>query len=234
MKRKFILFLMLIPLLIIAQEDSSSNENKPLSIGISFSPNYDNNQKIFFGGVNPVGQVESSNLLQGFNTGIIFRYQVLEKLEVELGFQFSRRAYWAKDISYFNSNQIGNLDFGIREHYFEMPILLNYTVIKKKYFFYMSAGASINDFLYYDNVQKIEYINGDKQRIVYTPDASGIENELTYSAIGGFGVGREIKDKISVRAQPIIRYDITHIIENTTSSEAIFSIGLNLSCALRL
>ncbi len=208
---------------------------------MNFSPNYSyrtlNNSDEFgyIGGLDVAIREGLDDPSFGFNTGIAAQYSILENLEVELGVQFSRQTHIFKDVSLidFDSyDNIGKADNQFRYHYLEIPLRLNYRVINKKVFAYITAGVSLNQYLYSESKSWITYNNGDEKVVI--SDLEIIDyNKMVFGLIGGVGVGYHLSERFNIRAEPLYRYSITPLAD-APIEQRNYSIGCQFGIYISL
>ncbi|MFA7273859.1 MAG: outer membrane beta-barrel protein [Crocinitomicaceae bacterium] len=214
MKKTIVLLAILLPLLCAAQ-DSLVKKSK-FSFGVNFSPNYSSNtlnyDKQWQPYVDAVQQNEKPAF--GFNTGLSARYHVLDKLELELGVQYARQTRSFKSIALtdMNGQPLGKVDFQNRFNYLEIPVRVNYLLIKNKFFGYITAGASLNVFLNDQAKSWLTFDSGYKE-VQTAPTGYLFINKSTISLIGGFGIGYHLSDKLNIRFEPLFRYSLTPVAE---------------------
>ncbi|NEN25549.1 PorT family protein [Cryomorpha ignava] len=232
MKKLIAILILLIPFIGHGQE--SINEQSRFSVGVNFSPNFSYRTLSYPERLEPL--VEAREKYEhpslGFNTGIAARYLIIPNLEVELGLQFSSQTNMFKNDPLSDPTGEGSpgvANYQLRFHYLEIPLRLNYRVIDKKFFGYITAGATLNQFLYDKSITRITYSNGDKVAI-----ASGITdfNKKTIGLIGGVGVGYHINPRFNIRVEPLFRYSLTALAE-TPIDQNIYSIGCQMGLIMR-
>lgn len=237
MKKLILCLILIIPIISIAQE--TENKTNRLSFGLNFSPNYsyrtlsydDDNQSI--SSIIDL-RTEDEYPSFGFNTGLAVQYLLSNKLELELGFQFSRQAHIIKNIAYKDAidEPVGVADFNYRYHYLEMPIRLNYLLTYNKFFSYLSGGFSVNQFLNDKSKLEISYYDWSSE----TKDVnSGIVDftKTGLSVLAGVGVGYHVNEKLNVRAEPLFRYSLTPLAD-TPIKQYNYSIGCQIGLFMKL
>lgn len=210
MKNRIAIIILLIPFMSHGQE--LINEQSRFSVGVNFSPNYSYRILSYPEEMQPWVEAREKNEHPsfGFNTGIVARYLILPYLEVELGLQFSRQTNSFKNVPYTDreGRDAGEADIQYRFHYIEIPLRLNYIVIDKKFFGYITAGASVNQFLDDKAKTQLLFNNGDKD-VINSETGFTDFNKTCFGLIGGFGVGYHITPKFNIRAEPLFRYSLT-------------------------
>jgi len=102
--------------------------------------------------------------------------------------------------------------------YYEVPVIVNYTVIDRKLSMSVSGGLSAN-ILYGNNV----YVQNDNNRYELDAESDDLEN-MNYSGILGIGLEYPIVSKLNFNFQPTLRYSLSPI--NGSGSVYPYSFGL--------
>jgi len=210
MKKLIIIYFLLTPFLLFAQE--SAIKNNRFSIGLITSPNYsfriveaqDNSLQDYADMTN-----DATLPALGFNTGIVAQYLILKNVEIQIGLQFSRRSHARKQVPFRDNpgTVLGLADLQYRYHYLELPLQVNYRIVNKKFFSYISAGVSIN-YLLTDRIKmSYTYNNGDME-VLKSNTASSDFNNSVVSVLGGIGIGYNINEKLNLRLEPLFRYSL--------------------------
>ena len=213
--RVSLVLLFIIPLMSIGQVNQDSTSSK-FQIGISCSPNhtyrvlkYDSDLQIF---VEAREKNEQSST--GFNAGANVTYGLSKKIELVIGVQYARYAHEFSNLPIVTTmgTVSGVADNNQRYHYIEIPFRANYHFFDQRFFTYISAGVSVNQFLNDNSITTISYSNGEKETI---KSGSGILdiNKTTFGGLGGLGIGYHIKNKINLRLEPLLRYTLTPLAE---------------------
>lgn len=103
--------------------------------------------------------------------------------------------------------------------YLEIPFLLRYNLLNKSVGLSVSGGMSTN-FLIGNNAYRLE--NSSKNRIGETQDI----NEISYSAIFGFGFRAPILKSLDFNLEPRIKYFMNSVTDSPESSYKPYSIGI--------
>ena len=235
MKELIIISILFAPILSIAQE--SVNKESKFSVGVNFSPNYsyrtlkypDNLQSFVD------DRERSEHPSFGFNTGIAVQYLLMKKFEVELCIQFSRQTHMLKEVTVVGT--MGNVSMGLadvqlRYHYIEIPILVNYRIVNQKFFGYISAGVSINQFLNDESKAWLTYSNGDNE-VVHSESGILDFNKTVVGLVGGVGLGYHISEKLNLRVEPLFRYSLAPLAE-APIDQYNYSIGCQIGMNVKL
>ncbi len=110
--------------------------------------------------------------------------------------------------------------------YIEIPFLLRYNLLNKSVGLSLSGGMSTN-FLIGNSAYRIE--NNSKNKIGET---QGI-NEISYSAIFGFGFRAPILKSLDFNLEPRIKYFMNSVTDNPESSYKPYSIGIYTGVSYR-
>jgi hypothetical protein len=230
MKKLIIIFILFAPLLNFAQESISEDSN--FSIGLNFSSNYsyrtlnyqDNLQNL----VKSREELEHPSF--GFNTGVSVQYLLLKKIEIELGIQFSRQTHMFKEVPIID--EMGFADNQLRYHYIEIPLRVNYRIVNKKFFYYISAGVSINKFLNDKSKIWLTYSNGDTEVLNSESGFLGF-NKTVIGLVGSVGLGYHISEKLNLRLEPLFRYSLTPLTD-APIDQYNYSIGCQIGMNMKL
>jgi len=200
---------------------------KSILLGLTFSPNYcyrtlryDQSDEDF---ANYRNEIEIPKF--GFTTGInsIFRFN--KSLAIELGMLFSDKGQQTKKIEITQEDPDNTIPDNIHNswhyYYIDIPIKLNYFIIKGNLNLFVSPGISGNIFLTQKRV-KSEF-NPDNE---YTYFMSEGFNKLNIAIILGAGLDYLITKKLNLRFEPIFRYSLTPL-DNFKIKRYQYSIGAN-------
>lgn len=235
MKRLLFKILFLVPIILIGQE-KESNERK-LSIGLNFSPNYSyrtlSYDEEWEGFVETREEQEHPSF--AFNTGIAVHYSVNENVELVANVQFSKQTHSFKEVPIADAmggNTGGFADIQLRYYYLEIPFRANYLFLKGKIFGYATAGASLNLFLNDETKSWLTYANGEEET---RNSDTGIQdfNKTAIGLIGGLGFGYNLNEKWDVRMEPIFRYSLTPLAE-APIDQFNYSIGCQFGVNMKI
>lgn len=235
MKKLIILIILLTPLLSSGQ--GLTNTESKFSMGVNFSPNYCYRIIEYSEDMTTLVNLREKHEHPsfGFNTGIAAQYLLTQKLEIELGLQYSRQTHLFKDAAIFagiiNPTTI-KVDQQNRYSYIEIPLQLNYRFLNKKLFGYVSAGVSLNQFIKDKAKLRISYNNGETE--VEWGNTGILDfNKTILGVLGGFGLGYHLNDKLNLRIEPIGRYSLTPLAE-APIEQYNYSIGCQVGVNLKL
>lgn len=213
--------------------------HKRFSIGVNFSPNY--SYRILKSSSELSARIASfKNEMEdpsfGFNTGFSIYYNVVKRLEAELGVQFSRQGEVIRNIDLVDISEpesaIGKVDSKYRYHYLEFPLRLRYYILDKKIFCYIHAGFSANIFLYEQSKFCVTYNDGSVKTHSST-NTSTTFNRLLFAVTGGLGLGYQTTEKFSITLEPIFRYSLSPI-ANVSVKQFNYSVGCQVGVKMGL
>lgn len=212
-------------------------EQHRFSAGLNFSPNYSyrvlkyRSELQYFVDT----REESEHASFGFNTGLTAQYNMGALLELELGLQYSRQTNIFKNVPAYDDlsfTSVGLVDYQCRYYYLEIPVRLNYRVLNKKVFWYVTGGVSLNIFLKDKTKYWLTY-NGGLKEVNTVENATVDPNSLVYAVIGGVGAGYNITEKFNLRLEPLFRYSLTPL-EEAPIDQHNYSVGTQLSLNIKL
>ncbi len=124
----------------------------------------------------------------------------------------------ANDFAY-SPNQVEAITVQQELDYIEIPFLLRYNLLNKSIGLSLSGGMSTN-FLIGNSAYRME--NNSKNKIGETQDI----NDISYSAIFGFGFRAPILKSLDFNLEPRIKYFMNSVTDNPESSYKPYSIGI--------
>lgn len=170
----------------------------------------------------------------GFNAGIAAQYLIVRNFEIELGLQFSRQTHMYKDVRIADPNSNGYLglsDLEYRHHYIEIPLRVNYRFVNKKLFAYVTAGASVGQYLNNEIKFWLRFDNGEKETSV-SEQEDRYFNKTTIGLVGGLGIGYHLNRKLNLRAEPLFRYSLTPL-QGAPIKQYNYSIGCQIALNMK-
>lgn len=220
----------LFPVMLLCQE--TDNKLSSFSLGISFSPEYsyrilkakeDKYESL-------VALADSMEVPKfGFTTGIQIRYDILKRLSVESGIQFTDKGskmtvsnFLAADTNDPVLQNLKSVTTIAKIYYIEVPLKLSYKIVSGKFSLSVFVGLSANIFLDNNTKSILKYNDGSKD--VQSSNREGSFNSITVSMLTGIGLNYELNNKLSLIFEPIYKRDITGI--NTSLSHIIIPIPL--------
>ncbi len=210
MKNHLTLALVTISLTAGYAQESKPQKEKIILIGLSYAPT---SQTVFYNSyLNGNYQNQSYNSYAStkgtFKVGIPLLYKIQERLSIETGAYYSKRALETIPTEIIDDilGFIGNEKNNYKATYIEIPIGINYFFINKKISLFGALGVNNNVLLSQKNTSTQELYSGNTT-IVDVP-VNGKSNSYAASIYGGFGLDFNIK-KIKIRLEPIYNRFIT-------------------------
>lgn len=179
---------------------------------------------------------ENKNL-HGFNVGIGYEFQLIERLSLEAGLRYQTRGYhWIYEYSYEYSHETNpesyseTNDFKYKMKYLDLPLVLNVTVLTGDFNIYMRTGiyAGFLTETKYTAQGEYRYSDGSNGSYEFTERLS--ENDFGDRFAGGFvfGVGTEYKGFYFETNCNFGSYSLANLDDKTYSSELSFSLGYKI------
>jgi hypothetical protein len=233
MKNKIItILLILITYVVFGQ--TSELESKKIVVGLTFSPDYCYRTLKS----NPSEQwlIDEQNSYQipkfGFTTGLNAILKFNQSIALEFGIQFSDKGMQTKNIKVEQADPDQSIpeSFHNEWHYYyiDLPVKANYFILKRNLKLFVSAGISTNIFLVQKRV-KNEF-NPDKTSTYFMSEGF---NRLNIVVLLGTGIDYYITEKLNLRFEPIFRYSLTPL-NNETIKDYQYSIGANFGLYYKL
>jgi hypothetical protein len=171
----------------------------------------------------------------GFSAGINFSCKLTKKCYFEAEALFSDKGERTKQYNLGNTVKDETLDripskssFINHYYYLDVPLKINYYLVNKKVKFFISAGLSVNTFLYQKTSTSIENRDGsvDKKNSISHPKLE----KVNLAALFGAGINYDLTDKYTFKLEPIYKQSVTSIV-NAPIKSYLYSIGINLGIA---
>lgn len=238
MKRILLLIVLLFSFSSYGQDDSSIKE-KRFFIGVNFSPDYSyryisKNAKNWDCPDNElwktIKEFEDSIYIPkfGYTAGINFGFQINEKLSAETGIQYSCKGYKTipmLTIYDWNERPEKATNF-VNYYYFDFPLKINYTFLKKRIKIIVSTGAVIN-ILFQSRTKTIPETPTTLFQTT-TSISHYAYNKFNLSPFISAGLQYKINNKMFLRAEPTFRYGIFNIDDKSYEAVHLWSAGLNI------
>jgi len=237
-----ILFIFFSIILIGQQTDSTLIEN--IRIGTTFSPDYCYRTLTTNGNLNNQSIKEWRDSIEipklGFTAGFTLFFPLNNRFSIETGVLFSKKGEQTKelDLTFLNSPggtiQPLSLSYNYHYHYLDIPLKLNYYILKKPSIF-LSGGISTNLFLQ----EKLTSItkHSDGSTTINTEDVNSEMNMINLAGIIGLGFEGEIlkigASNALIRIEPIFRHSIISIIDAPINGFS-YSFGINFGIIYNL
>lgn len=209
-----------------------------LSIGISYEANLSNRQLNYGSSDQWIVDLRNENEVPkyGYTTGLIFRYRLHSKFNLETGLLFANRGYTSpKETLIWESNDPkfpSKVKTTVSMNYVEIPFSLNYKLKVGKLDVYVMGGVSLNYFTNKVTRFKVYFENGDKDISKDKTDV-GFE-ERTYSFLVGFGMNIPVSDRFLLNIEPVYNQNFTSIIADKNAREYLYSVGVTTKLFLRM
>ena len=238
----FILLLFTYSIVFSQQTDSTFNDN--IRIGATYSPDYCYRTLTTDQNINNQSIKEWRDSIEipkfGYTTGITLFFPLSHRLSIETGVLFSKKGEKTKqiDVSFINSPggtiQPMNIAYNYHYHYLDIPLKLNYYILKKPSIF-MSGGISTNVFLQEKTTSTIEHSDGSIT--TNTALVNSEMNMINLAGIIGLGFEGEIlkigASNALIRIEPIFRQSIISIIDAPINGYS-YSFGINFGIIYNL
>jgi hypothetical protein len=171
----------------------------------------------------------------GYSAGVNLAYQLSNKFSFEVELLFSdkgeRTKQYSLEYSAFSEpslNPPSSVRFSNHYYYLDLPLKLNYYLIKKQVNFYLTTGISINTFLYQTTTSFIEKQDGSVEKTNSTTHPKF--QKMNFAAMAGFGISYQLSDKYIFKLEPVFKHGITSIV-NAPVKNYLYSVGVNVGIA---
>ncbi len=232
-KRKLLLVLLLCATWSVFSQPDEQKNNRRLSLGLSFSPDYSS-------AITKLNNPDFPNFVKdyiepdfGYTAGVNLSYQVNGWLGLEAGLHFANKGYKSSWIPSTNIQgaQLGKARYFDHFYYLDIPLTAKFYILQKRLRLFATAGLSPSIYLDGNYYFEIKYVNGEEK-------TQNSESPLSARAINlvmlaGLGIGYNISNKISLRLEPIYRRSLTSINSNPMKFY-LWSIGVNAGMYYRL
>lgn len=232
--KRILSFLILLPTLLVAQENSPTASK--LAIGFTFSPDYSYRSL-------SVGQssIWMGSFLDydvpkfGYTTGFNLAYNASERIKLETGLLLANKGMKTKDILLdfgLGVQEFSSVRYKYNFYYLDVPFKVNYYLSEGKTRFYLTAGLSANVSIAYKVTSIITENNGETRK---SKDLgfNTFGNRFQLAALGGLGIEHDLNDKLYFKLEPIYRRALTSFTPPPIRYY-FYSIGLNTGIFLKL
>ncbi len=239
--KKLLLLLAISPLFTNAQ-DNAKKIGKNISIGLSFSPNY-NYRALFnkhddqFIGSYIVTRNGWEKGKLGYSTGANVNFTLSKRFELQTGLFYSDKGYKierAIDTPTSTRSGIKYLTSTNHMNYLDVPLKLNYISGEGRLKFIAGVGLSANFLLNQSAKTTYSYADGREET---TKKSSSIDyNKFNISALASVGVQYKLKDNLFLMAEPTFQYGVFKVSNEpvTGIAEHLWNVGLNVGVHLKL
>ena len=223
-----------IPFIVNAQEIKKSKASKNISVGFSFSPDYN------YRTLNNNDGSSSSNMIIdfrnkiekskfGFTTGLNLNIRLSDKAEFQTGLLYSNKGYkvpkQATDFPVPDPSQATHFESEANFNYLDIPLKFNFISGMGKVKFIVGAGFAANILL--NNSEKItlSYADGSEKEF---DQSDGFDyNKFNISSLVSVGLEYQMKENIVFRMEPTFRYELLKIIDLPVTAH-LWNLGLNV------
>ena len=235
MKKTIIFLLLLLPLSVFCSDSDStkitsdSSKTKKIEISISFSPDYcfrklkaDADSKWI---------ADTRDTLEipkfGYTVGVNVAFKINKNIDAEAGVTFSDRGEKTKKYSLVDApagQKATSYSYNFHDYYLNVPLKVNYYILKGKLQFYVTAGISTNIFLNQKTTSITSYGNSDsKTNSKFNPGFS----RINLAVLAGCGIKYPINNKTNLKVEPIYMRSITSITKAPIKTY-FYSVGVNI------
>lgn len=221
---------------LFGQTNNNQNEN-PLKIGFTFSPDY--NYRFLTSDPSEKSRVDILNSYEtpkmGISTGVSILYKIHKRFDIETGILYSNKGYRIKehyhDVIDIETGEIGTelYSFKYSFNYIDIPLKINFYIIRRKLKWFFSTGISTNIFLN----RKTTAFNHDTDETHTSKYNEGL-SRLNIAILIGTGFDYNILDKWNIRIEPIYRQSITPASSYSHYKRFMYSIGINIGAYYKL
>jgi hypothetical protein len=238
--KTLLILMFLFPVMLIGQE--TDNKLSKFSLGISFSPEYsyrilNAKEEKYENLVEIINSMEVPKF--GFTTGIQIRYDVLKRLNIESGIQFSDKGskmttsnFVAADTNDPVLQDLNSFTTVKKVYYIEVPLKASYKIILGKISLSIFGGISANIFLDNNTKSIIKYNDGTKD--VQHSNSEGNFKSITVSMLTGIGLNYDLNEKLCFIFEPIYKRDYTEVSSVELAHCYFYSIGANIGMRYRI
>lgn len=230
----FTISLILTGYLSIGQTFDTVSKGKIL-LGLTFSPDYcyrtinseSSNQWI-------IDNRDSTEVPKfGYTTGISLIFKPWNRFTFETGFHFSDKGEKTiilelKPAEPDPALPTNRVRFNHHYYYLDIPVKINYCVLKRKVSLFVSAGFSTNLYLY--RKTKTCFIDSDETNSTTSNEDL---SRLNVAILFGGGIDYNISNKLNCRFEPIYRQSIISIVD-APIKQYQYSIGANFGLFYKL
>ena len=241
--KKLFIFFAIIPLFTNAQNSKTKKTSKNISVGLSFSPNYnyrtlinkDDNPfiepVIINRDMNEIGKL-------GFSTGANVNIKLSKIFEFQTGLFYSDKGYKtnkvALDLQSTGPDVPTHYRAKYQMHYLDIPLKLNYITGQGRLKFIAGAGFSANLFLN-GNVNPTVFYGDGREENRGKQSLTNDYKKFNISALASIGLEYKLKENIFLRAEPTFQYGLKTVGQPRVDiAEYLWNVGLNVGIHLRL
>jgi hypothetical protein len=170
----------------------------------------------------------------GFTGGVNLSVKISKRLVLETGLQYAQKGYRTKLITPVSAQPDPLIPATIRYvynyNYFDIPLMVKYTVGKKRLLGLAGAGFTTHLLLKETQISWSKFSDG---RTVKKKEFLTLNKAVNLSPTLSAGLGWRAGSRLQVRAEPVFRFAAFKS-GNTPVAERFWSAGLNMSCYMQL
>ncbi len=209
-----------------------------LSIGVSYEANLSGRQLNYSPSNQWIVDLRNENEMvkYGYTAGLVFRFRLHPKVNLETGLRFADRGYtspketlvWASSDPKFPSQVRTTVSL----NYVEIPFRVTHKLKVGKLDVYAMGGVSLNFLTNQVTRFKMYYENGDKD-VNKDKTHYGFEDK-TYSFLLGFGLNIPFANRLLLNIEPVYSQNFTSVMADKNAREYLYSLGVNTKLVLRM
>jgi len=222
------------PFIANSQETKKSEANKNISVGFSFSPDYNyRTLKNNDGSSSSDMIIDFRNNIEesrfSFTTGLNLNIKLSVKVELQTGLLYSNKGYKIpKQATFFPVPQPGqatHFETKASFNYLDIPVKLNFISGTGKIRFIAGAGFAANILLNNSEIVTLFYADGSEKEF---DQSDGVDyNKFNISSLASVGLQYQMKENIFLRMEPTLRYELLNIIDQPVTAH-LWNLGLNV------
>ena len=216
-------------------QTSDEISSREFSLGLTFSPDYCYRALNSESSGQWIADIRDSTEIPkfGFTTGLSLLFKPWNRISFETGIQFSDKGEKTITIELIPLEPdpaLPTTQVRINHHYYylDIPIKVNYMVLKRKVKLFVSAGFSTNIYLYQQS--KLSFVGSD---VTNTSSGSGDLSRFNVAILIGGGIIYDISKRLIFRLEPIYRRSVTPIAD-APIKQYQYSIGANFGLYYKL
>jgi hypothetical protein len=234
MKTTSLLLLILLSLNAVGQTEGNVYKPRKIQVGISFSPDISYRTLFNHDGSSIADQIikmrnDSEIPAFGYHGAISVSYNFKTWVGLESGVQFSDNRYSNKYIDLISNDPEPSLPDKAKTcynmYFIDIPLKINFTAGKYKVCFFGSVGPEVNIFLTEINKTILKYDDGTTEHKRQKSNYN--YHRVLLSVVAGAGLEYKMNHRMSLRIEPVFRYDVINIIDTPITSH-LWGGGLNI------
>jgi hypothetical protein len=237
--KKLLILIASFPFVLNAQEAKKNRIDKAVSIGISFSPDYNfRTLKNNDGSSSSAMVIDRRNQIEkgkfGFTTGLSLHAGLSKKLELQTGLLYSSKGYKSPKQVLDYASRPGEPVYIKSEasfNYLDVPLKLNFISGSGQVRFIVGAGLTAN-FLLNDS-EKVILIYADGSEHDFHQSIGFTYKKFNLSSLISAGVQFELRKNILLRTEPTFRYGLLKI-NDTPVTAYLWNVGFAIGVCYKL